>query len=68
VAQAAQGTSRGAVDIQKESLQKESLQLVETSSQLRRLVEQFKIDASADGGQDREMAAQAKSMAAYSRP
>jgi methyl-accepting chemotaxis protein len=41
VAEAAQGTTRGATDTQKASQQ-----LVETSTQLRRLVEQFKIDAS----------------------
>jgi methyl-accepting chemotaxis protein len=40
VAQAAENTSRGATDAQK-AVQ----QLVETSSQLRRLVEQFKVDA-----------------------
>jgi methyl-accepting chemotaxis protein len=44
VAEAAQGTSRGAADTQKASQQ-----LVETSAQLRLLVEQFKIDASANG-------------------
>ena len=44
VAEAAQGTTRGATDTQKASQQ-----LVETSTQLRRLVEQFKINAS-DGG------------------
>jgi methyl-accepting chemotaxis protein len=41
VAEAAQGTTRGASDTQKASQQ-----LVETSTQLRRLVEQFKINAS----------------------
>ncbi len=40
VAEAAQGTTRGASDTQKASQQ-----LVETSTQLRRLVEQFKISA-----------------------
>jgi methyl-accepting chemotaxis protein len=40
VAEAAQGTTRGAGDTQKASQQ-----LVETSAQLRRLVEQFKITA-----------------------
>ena len=40
VAEAAQGTTRGATDTQKASQQ-----LVETSTQLRRLVEQFKINA-----------------------
>jgi methyl-accepting chemotaxis protein len=39
VAEAAQGTTRGATDTQKASQQ-----LVETSTQLRRLVEQFKIE------------------------
>jgi len=42
VEEAAQGTTRGATDTQKASQQ-----LVETSTQLRRLVEQFKINASA---------------------
>jgi len=41
VAEAAQGTTRGATDTQKASQQ-----LVETSTQLRHLVEQFKIDGS----------------------
>jgi methyl-accepting chemotaxis protein len=41
VAEAAEGTTRGATDTQKASQQ-----LVETSAQLRRLVEQFKINAS----------------------
>jgi methyl-accepting chemotaxis protein len=40
VAEAAEGTTRGANDTQKASQQ-----LVETSTQLRRLVEQFKIEA-----------------------
>jgi methyl-accepting chemotaxis protein len=39
VAQAAESTSRGATDTQKAAQQ-----LVETSTELRRLVEQFKID------------------------
>jgi hypothetical protein len=39
VAEAAQGTTRGATDTQKASQQ-----LVETSNQLRHLVEQFKIN------------------------
>src|SRR5208282_385921 len=46
VAEAAQGTTRGATDTQKASQH-----LVETSTQLRRLVEQFKINA---GAADRE--------------
>jgi methyl-accepting chemotaxis protein len=51
VAQAAESTSRGAADTQKAAQQ-----LVETSAELRRLVEQFKIDGSsrqtADGKPD----------------
>jgi methyl-accepting chemotaxis protein len=42
VAEAAQGTSRGAADTQKASQQ-----LVETSAQLRRLIEQFKVTSDA---------------------
>jgi hypothetical protein len=44
VAQAAEGTTRGATDTQKASQQ-----LLETSSQLRRLIEQFKTDATSGG-------------------
>jgi methyl-accepting chemotaxis protein len=44
VAEAAQGTTRGATDTQKASQQ-----LVETSTQLRRLIEQFKINANSNG-------------------
>jgi methyl-accepting chemotaxis protein len=44
VAEAAQGTTRGATDTQKASQQ-----LVETANQLRRLVEQFKINAGSSG-------------------
>jgi methyl-accepting chemotaxis protein len=44
VAEAAQGTTHGATDTQKASQQ-----LVETSAELRRLVEQFKIDAGGNG-------------------
>jgi len=44
VAEAAQGTTRGATDTQKASQQ-----LVETSTQLRRLIEQFKTNESARG-------------------
>jgi hypothetical protein len=43
---AAQGTTRGATDTQKASQQ-----LVETSTQLRRLVEQFKIKAGENVGE-----------------
>jgi methyl-accepting chemotaxis protein len=45
VAQAAESTSHGATDTQKAAQQ-----LVETSAELRRLVEQFKIKADSDGG------------------
>jgi methyl-accepting chemotaxis protein len=58
VAEAAQGTTRGATDTQKASQQ-----LVETSTQLRRLVEQFKIKAS-DGRGNGAPATQAQSRAA----
>jgi len=59
VAQAAESTSRGASDTQKAAQQ-----LVETSAELRRLVEQFKISAQgsshASGGSSlRSMTAQA---------
>ncbi len=55
VAQAAESTSRGATDTQKAAQQ-----LVETSAELRRLVEQFKINAGgngASGSNSRSMAA-----------
>jgi methyl-accepting chemotaxis protein len=42
VAQAAESTSRGAADTQKAARQ-----LVETSAELRRLIEQFKVDKTA---------------------
>ncbi|HXC43606.1 MAG TPA: methyl-accepting chemotaxis protein [Candidatus Dormibacteraeota bacterium] len=54
VSQAAESTSRGAADTQKAAQQ-----LVETSAELRRLVEQFKIDNGAGGS------ASARSMAAH---
>jgi hypothetical protein len=55
VAQAAESTSRGASDTQKAAQQ-----LVETSAELRRLVEQFKINAvQAAPGSARSMAAHA---------
>jgi methyl-accepting chemotaxis protein len=54
--EAAQGTTRGATDTQKASQQ-----LVETSGELRRLVEQFKINAGENGAG----AMQAQSRAAY---
>ena len=56
VAQAAESTSRGAGDTQKAAQQ-----LVETSAELRRLVEQFKINA---GGSSRGSGGLARSMAA----
>jgi methyl-accepting chemotaxis protein len=58
VAEAAQGTTRGATDTQKASQQ-----LVETSTQLRRLVEQFKIEANKSHGVNGE-AHQSQSRAA----
>jgi methyl-accepting chemotaxis protein len=58
VGQAAQGTTRGASDTQKASQQ-----LVETSAQLRRLVEQFKISAST--GQNGAGSPPGASMAAH---
>lgn len=57
VAEAAQGTTRGATDTQKASQQ-----LVETSTQLRRLVEQFKIEA---GGRENGAGSKAQSRAAH---
>jgi methyl-accepting chemotaxis protein len=59
VAEAAESTSRGATDTQKAAQQ-----LVETSTELRRLVEQFKIDDTRSGNADtyrspRKMAAHA---------
>jgi methyl-accepting chemotaxis protein len=60
VAQAAEGTTRGATDTQKASQQ-----LVETSAQLRRLVEQFKIDASRNEGGNGRLAAPAHGRAAH---
>jgi methyl-accepting chemotaxis protein len=59
VAQAAESTSRGATDTQKASQQ-----LVETSTELRRLVEQFKIDAGESGRGNGVAATQAQSRAA----
>ena len=58
VADAAESTSRGAGDTQKAAQQ-----LVQTSAELRRLVEQFKIDNSA--GEPRGQAATPRSMAAH---
>jgi len=59
VAEAAQGTTRGANETQKASRQ-----LVETSTQLRRLVEQFKIEAN-NGRRVNGEANQAESRAAH---
>jgi methyl-accepting chemotaxis protein len=60
VAEAAQGTTRGATDTQKASQQ-----LVETSNQLRRLVEQFKIKSAGPGPGNSVATTQAKSMATH---
>ncbi|MGD0790451.1 MAG: methyl-accepting chemotaxis protein [Terriglobales bacterium] len=60
VAEAAQGTTRGASDTQKASQQ-----LVETSAELRRLVEQFKINASESGRGNDMAATQPQSKAAH---
>jgi methyl-accepting chemotaxis protein len=59
VAEAAQSTTRGASDTQKASQQ-----LVETSAELRRLIEQFKINAGENGGGHGVAATQAQSRAA----
>jgi methyl-accepting chemotaxis protein len=58
VAEAAESTSRGATDTQKAAQQ-----LVETSTELRRLVEQFKIDDGRSGNADTYRAA--KKMAVH---
>src|SRR5271166_1525257 len=60
VAEAAQGTTRGATDTQKASQQ-----LVETSNQLRRLVEQFKINANGNTSGNNPEASQTQARAAY---
>ncbi len=60
VAEAAQSTTRGATDTQKASQQ-----LVETSTQLRRLVEQFKINVSEDSRGNSAAATQSQSKAAH---
>jgi methyl-accepting chemotaxis protein len=60
VAEAAQGTTRGATDTQKASQQ-----LLETSTQLRQLVEQFKINASEKAYGNGAGATQARSKAAH---
>jgi methyl-accepting chemotaxis protein len=59
VADAAESTSRGAGDTQKAAQQ-----LVETSAELRRLVEQFKIDASENNRAAAPLKAQSKKAAA----
>jgi methyl-accepting chemotaxis protein len=60
VAQAAESTTRGASDTQKASQQ-----LVETSTQLRHLVEQFRVNKNDIGGGDRGAANQARGRAAH---
>ena len=60
VAEAAQGTTHGATDTQKASQQ-----LVETSAELRRLVEQFKINANENGRGNGTAALQAQGRAAH---
>jgi methyl-accepting chemotaxis protein len=60
VAEAAQGTTRGATDTQKASQQ-----LVETATQLRHLVEQFKINAGENGCGTGVAATHAQSRAAH---
>ncbi len=60
VAEAAQGTTRGATDTQKATQQ-----LLETSTQLRRLVEQFKIGASDNSRGKGAATAPAQSRAAH---
>ncbi len=60
VAQAAESTSRGAGDTQKAAQQ-----LVETSAELRRLVEQFKINAGGSSRGSGGIAAPTQSRAAY---
>jgi methyl-accepting chemotaxis protein len=60
VAEAAQSTTRGAADTQKASQQ-----LVETATQLRHLVEQFKIGASGNGRGKGASMAPARSQAAH---
>ncbi|MGB8012919.1 MAG: Cache 3/Cache 2 fusion domain-containing protein [Terriglobales bacterium] len=62
VAEAAQGTSRGANETQEAATQ-----LVETSAQLRQLVEQFKIDTSSNSSREPKMVSPAKRMAASGR-
>ena len=60
VAQAAESTSRGASDTQKAAQQ-----LVETSAELRRMVEQFKIRPAGDSPGSSAPSTQAQSRAAY---
>jgi methyl-accepting chemotaxis protein len=60
VAEAAQGTAHGASDTQKASQQ-----LVETSTQLRRLVEQFRLNKNEMGSGNRGAANQLRSRAAH---
>jgi methyl-accepting chemotaxis protein len=60
VAEAAQSTTRGATETQKASQQ-----LLETSAELRRLVEQFKVNAGESGGGNAVSSTGARSMAAH---
>jgi methyl-accepting chemotaxis protein len=60
VAEAAQGTTRGASDTQKASQQ-----LVETAAELRRLVEQFRVNKNEVGSGDRGAANPLRSRAAH---
>jgi methyl-accepting chemotaxis protein len=60
VAEAAQSTTRGATDTQKASQQ-----LVETSAELRRLVERFRIDDGGNGRGNRTAPTQVQSYAAH---
>ena len=60
VAQAAQGTTHGATETQKASQQ-----LVETSAELRRLVEQFKINAGETSGQHGKASPGTRGLAAH---
>jgi hypothetical protein len=59
VAEAAQSTTHGATETQKASQQ-----LLETSAELRRLVEQFKINAGENGRENRAASTQERSRAA----
>ena len=60
MAEAAQSTTRGATDTQKAAQQ-----LLETSAELRHLVEQFKVNASENGRGNGMASTGAQSMAAH---